>query len=292
MGGEAVVTPDIACVVPGVTVERFWSQVARAGDGECWIWKGQVRAAGYGVIAGTKRGNRPRKTAHRVAYELSVGTVLDTEIVKHLCESALCCNPRHLFKVARSTSRPTPFDARFWSNVQRSTDAECWLWQGRKNEHGYGIIGKRDDSGRWGSVLAHRASAELAGMHVAGFVVCHRCDNPPCVNPSHLFVGTMADNNADAVSKGRARVGVPKVTVDIRAEILRRSAAGESARSIARAIGLDNTTVADVVRKSREHEDCEHDDVFAVNELQAEERAFDALLSDEERARIERGEET
>lgn len=88
--------------------------------------------------------------------------------------------------------------ARFWSLVDKS--GECWLWQGRTNNDGYGRlnVSKRQQ------VYAHRyAYANIYGPIPDGFFVCHHCDNPRCVRPDHLFLGTNQDNVNDMVRKGR-----------------------------------------------------------------------------------------
>lgn len=91
--------------------------------------------------------------------------------------------------------------ARFWARVDRS--GECWLWTSETNRFGYGRFMLWHDGMRT-RILAHRLALKLYGVALADDqVVMHTCDNPPCVNPSHLSVGTQLENIRDARDKGR-----------------------------------------------------------------------------------------
>lgn len=92
---------------------------------------------------------------------------------------------------------------RFWSKVQK-TDS-CWLWKGAKNQFGYGFfrLGSRNE-------VAHRVSYNwIKGEIPSGLLVLHTCDNPSCVNPDHLFIGTHSDNMRDMYRKKRHKGGNP-----------------------------------------------------------------------------------
>ena len=118
--------------------------------------------------------------------------------------------PKHLQRVERLgtvTLPPKPTIAdRLWAKVDRKGRfnreiGRCWEWTGYRHPMGHGMIG---DGRRL--VYTHRVSWEITnGPIPSGLLVCHHCDNPPCVRPSHLFVGTQADNVRDMWAKGRAR---------------------------------------------------------------------------------------
>lgn len=147
-----------------------------------------------------------------------------------------------------------PVDVRFWRNVDRAGDAECWNWKGTSASGAYGTIGL---GGRGaGSTLAHRFSYELhKGPIPDDMLVMHTCDNRACVNPAHLKLGTYSDNTLDAVTKGRwpqsrhgkyvrgADHGNSKLTEEI-VRAIRVSLLPDT--QLARVLGIDRTTVADV----------------------------------------------
>lgn len=98
--------------------------------------------------------------------------------------------------------RRIPLSDRFWSKVEKTE--ECWLWKGAKHKNGYGSIvldGRR--LSRKYSTPSRVAWILERGMVPCGMEVCHHCDNPECVRPEHLFLGSHSDNMQDMARKGR-----------------------------------------------------------------------------------------
>lgn len=94
-------------------------------------------------------------------------------------------------------------DMRFWTKVVVGSTEDCWLWTANKNNKGYGLY---RPGGTAPKRLAHRLAWEAQNGPIPdGMCILHRCDNPGCVNPAHLFPGTMLDNTRDMDAKGRRR---------------------------------------------------------------------------------------
>jgi hypothetical protein len=116
---------------------------------------------------------------------------------------------------------------RFWSKVDRS--GSCWLWTGETNNHGYGRFAFWHGSGRT-RVFAHRMVLKLTGASLEDSdVVMHSCDNPPCVNPAHLSIGTQLDNIRDAAVKKRLDMSGLALGQRLSARELRECSTGERA---------------------------------------------------------------
>lgn len=113
-------------------------------------------------------------------------------------------NPKLARRGMQNGSYKGTIEQRFWEKVKK-TDG-CWLWQGCRNQDGYGHL--LHSKGK--VVGAHRLSFTFVhGEIPKGLFVCHTCDVPACVRPSHLFLGTPKDNTQDAARKGKMR-GAPR----------------------------------------------------------------------------------
>lgn len=148
-----------------------------------------------------------------------------------------------------------PLGVRFLRHLSGPTDTGCIEWTAKRNHNGYGIMlvtGSGDKK-----ILTHRVAWEIAnGPIPAGMYVLHRCDNPPCVNIEHLFLGTLADNNRDKYEKGRCprgeRCGKSNLTDDDIREIRRLYETGSlSQQAIAEQFGIVQQSVHKIVAHKR-----------------------------------------
>lgn len=145
---------------------------------------------------------------------------------------------------------------RFWAKVDKSRGADsCWTWTACVFNSGYGKF-YRDRDCR--TAYAHRFSYELhVGTIPDGMFVCHRCDNPKCVNPAHLFVGTNADNVADMVAKGRQSGhpgesnGRAKLTEHSVRAIRELYGTGPTKAALAKLFGVSESQIRRVISRER-----------------------------------------
>jgi len=149
------------------------------------------------------------------------------------------------FQGQRGLTNNERFDAMF-----KVSETGCWEWQGSLDKDGYGLFwdGEKQKNAR-----AHRFAYERLHGPLGNLQACHRCDNPACVRPEHLFEGTNKDNMDDKAEKGRTlgfaamkgeqHTQAKLTEVDV-SQIKRRLASGDKQKEIARDYGIDATVIS------------------------------------------------
>ena len=227
--------------VPALDARRialFWAKVEKTES--CWLWTG-------GHTQGFQTGHGSRLAA-RVGWWLVHGEQPPNRCLRRTCGNPWCVHPDHheIVQDFRAWAR-NEFEryaasdprvlAKFEARVVRRDG--CWAWLGATDESGYGQLGL-GHPGRW--IGAHRLSWAMAHDGApAQDCVLHHCDTPSCTRPDHLFQGSIQDNNADMLAKGRHRGGgLPgelsasaKLRASDVADIRARRLGGETLTSIA-----------------------------------------------------------
>lgn len=158
-------------------------------------------------------------------------------------------------------------EVHFWNQVEK-TDG-CWLWKASTTSRGYGQV-VRDGK----HYFAHRLAFQFATRMtiLPGMCVCHKCDNPPCVNPSHLFLGTHRDNIQDASKKGRLAHGEGSWKAVLTDEVVaeaRRAIECEPLTVIAKRLGV-SVSALNMAVKGRTWKHVKQAPSFATSQLGAE----------------------
>jgi hypothetical protein len=134
-------------------------------------------------------------------------------------------------------------DDRFWAKVDKTSPCGCWIWTANRNNKGYGMFSCRG-MGFLNKKLAHRLSfSDAFGAIEDGKHILHSCDNPACVNPSHLSAGTRSDNMRDSANKFRAKTR--KVTEETHKSLIWDYVAGMPRATIAAKYGIPINSISD-----------------------------------------------
>lgn len=144
---------------------------------------------------------------------------------------------------------PETIAARFWSKVDKRGPDECWPWTAGRIAFGYGhfrLHYRKINASRYAYILTNGPISDE-------ILVCHECDNPPCCNPKHLFLGTHKDNAQDCIKKGRSKPpsgeshGMAKLTDEKVKEIRQRYTNGERMIDLALEYEVTKTTIIEIV---------------------------------------------
>lgn len=268
--------------IPALTAQQlknFWNKVDKTPghgpNGDCWIWTAAKDRGGYGNFC-----LKPQKRqcqAHRVAYAITYPDKFDPSLnVCHYCNFGHggCVRPDHLWqgttlennryrlreyyewknanKKPPRVYREIPYlwmkdIDRFWSHIDKrpghGPNGDCWIWKGATERDGYARLIVKVDYKKWRNLPAHRISFLLHNGSIDNkLAVCHACDNRRCVNPSHLWQGTLAENSNDMASKGRvahgARNSGAKLTEEQVLEIRALLDGGAGDRELAERFGV------------------------------------------------------
>lgn len=148
------------------------------------------------------------------------------------------------------------FVERFWKRVRIGEADECWEWTAYRRKEGYGKVGVTFGKANSKTLNAHRIAYLLYhGELPLRLSVLHTCDNPPCCNPTHLFLGTQAENLEDMHRKGRYRFkahsgeenGNAKLSWEKVREVRQKHARGEKLRTLASEFGVSESTIKRIV---------------------------------------------
>jgi hypothetical protein len=213
----------------GDKIMNFYERIDKKSKNDCWLWNGPM-ISGYGAYYTAGK----TYTVHRHAFALHRGHKPKGKL-NHSCNNYLCTNPAHLFDMGDPLQH-------FNYHANKQNKDQCWIWGGALQSKGYGTIHTKERR-----IYAHRFAFETLIRPIQdGEIVCHTCDNPPCVNPSHLFIGTPQDNSTDMVNKDRQCKGTQKRNAKLTEDDVRKI------RALAKT-GLKHNRIANRFNISRNH---------------------------------------
>lgn len=179
-------------------IDAFNLYIEKDKNSDCLIWTGTINTYGNPKFHFEKK----EYMACRFIYEYFNGVVSKNIFIQHKCNNKICVNPDHLY----IKSDKEVINQRFSNNIiipdnwECNPEEKCWPWKGLIETGGYGIFIANGQH-----IKAHRFAYEAYNDCTIpdNLLVCHKCDNPLCCNPFHLFLGTAEDNNKDRTLKGR-----------------------------------------------------------------------------------------
>lgn len=210
-------------------VAKFWKGIDLQETG-CWVWKTKSGSSSIWVSSEKRSYSLTEMVLALFRLKKTVANISRT------CGNGKCYNPQHF---------DIDYESRFWSQVEIGGPDDCWPW--------IGAAESRDGRGRWWypgrqTVFAYQAAYLMkVGGIPTGLCVCHKCDNPTCVNPAHLFLGTTAENTLDAVAKQRHSFGDDHYCRKLSSSDIPRIRAlladGWNDSEISRSYGVDPATI-------------------------------------------------
>lgn len=162
---------------------------------QCMLWVKNIGVGGVQYWA-------------KVVWRQVHGNIPPGHSIRHMCGNRLCVNVEHLYifklKGNNQEQNPIAMIEKIKRKIRINKETGCWEWIGGKYPTGYGKISVGfNKHGRRNITYVHRVLWECINGKINGLHLLHKCDNPSCVNPDHLFLGTHADNMRDMVAKGR-----------------------------------------------------------------------------------------